>query len=110
MKIDDKIIEQMRQSYTDNLGRAVTERWRAAAAVLQKLHEEELERALSSVTDAEAKWGFTCGEVNGLLANRRRALIAPEPTLREKIVDVLKQYPDRAPEIADKILDLLERK
>lgn len=46
----------------------------------------------------------------GILIRNRRALIAPEPTLREKVIDVLKQYPDRAPEIADKILALLEPK
>jgi hypothetical protein len=41
---------------------------------------------------------------------RRMYLANPKDSRRQRIIEVLKQYPDRAPEIADKILDALEER
>jgi len=140
MKIDDEVIKRMCDAFEkvfedadyqtrepiSPMARQVAEdAMHSAAAVLQRLHEEELERVLGPVTNEEGSAFFRTyisvdtGSIDGdrrhalgaFLASRR-ALIAPEPTLREKVLAVFEhRVPEFAREqIADEILALLEPK
>ena len=117
MKIDDEVIKRMCDAFEkvfedadyqtrepiSPMARQVAEdAMHSAAAVLQRLHEEELERVLGDVTDKEkrrfnlAYMDSNCNssELDRLAALEdflasRRAPIAPEPTLEEKIHAIL---------------------
>jgi len=134
MKIDDKIIEQMCNAY--RAGHYVDTHdknfMRAAAEVLQRLHEEELDRVLPAepnrrefdriYNEQEKKescskhfprdWAYCalCAWIES-----RRSLIAPEPSLEEKISLLLREqfttrHDKTFDELAREIVALLERK
>jgi len=107
MKIDDKMIDAaIMAGYTEcgssSKPHESSRRFmRAAAAVIQKLHEEELERVLGPIDETEITAfiedmdrgcdprRYRVQYALGCHLEGRRALIAPEPTLEEKIHAIL---------------------
>lgn len=119
--VDGDVVGGMQLAYSASYdgesgahGRAMTAAYRVCMASrpdAAAIRAQAFAEAQSEMAAVMRECNYPLENVAGILDRVVKRLTPPqEPTLREKIKEILKQYPDRAPEIADKILALMEAK